>query len=658
MVDPAPDIVKQIPWQISNFLGGTPNSGGYSRHDYSFDYALGGIPFLSATRDQWPYSEGMAEIRKQQFDSSAEPGEQSIYGWWLRSQNSWTSGAGLVYQDPDTINPYTRAFDLRFGDSLGVDNWSPNQVSLLKQPVFRYNLTSTTTAVRGYVDPSGVDASFLLEGNVLYKVTDSGRTTITTGSGGTALGLANFGTAWFIVATDGVWRGVDTGAGAKIWSNPAGTLTTGVIEVVKQRLVVGWNNILYVLAMDGTGGPALPGAWTGGFGLVMTHPDTVWRWTSITEGPSAIYASGRNATNSAIYKFVSDLSSSTEVFIPIITASLPRGELVNSIFVYVGSFMGIATTKGFRVADLDAGGDVSYGPLLFQPAGGCQSITGTDRFMYVGSTNAHDGATGIFRVDLGTAYQEASTNALRYAYARDIYAPSTTGVVQSVSIFGASGRLIFTVSNDSVWVQSATVLYSSGYIETARIRFNTEEPKLYKFLSVSTPNPLLGNLGITIIDVAGNQWPSLTYTPTLNPGTSDVTISQPAGRQKWIKLRFTLNRGTDTTTGAILNGWQVKALPGSIRQRMINHTFLLFDEEKDKSGQRMGTDGYARARFEEFKGLARAGDVVVFQDLYEDTSVLVVIDDWKYTQLAPPGPGGGTLGGYLTVVLRTVAESV
>jgi len=48
----------------------------------------------------------------------------------------------------------------------------------------------------------------------------------------------------------------------------------------------------------------------------------------------------------------------------------------------------------------------------------------------------------------------------------------------------------------------------------------------------------------------------------------------------------------------------------------------------------------------------------VFQELIEDRSTLVVIDDWKFTQLAPPGPGGAALGGYLTVVLRTVAESV
>jgi hypothetical protein len=90
---------------------------------------------------------------------------------------------------------------------------------------------------------------------------------------------------------------------------------------------------------------------------------------------------------------------------------------------------------------------------------------------------------------------------------------------------------------------------------------------------------------------------------------------------------------------------------------MISHTFLLFDEEMDKAGQRNGYDGFAKERLEDFRQLARAGDVIVFQELVDDISVLVVIDDWKFTQLAPPGPGGGTLGGYLTVILRTVAES-
>lgn len=236
------------------------------------------------------------------------------------------------------------------------------------------------------------------------------------------------------------------------------------------------------------------------------------------------------------------------------------------------------------------------------------------------------------------------------------YAAGKAGSIQSVTMLGATDRLFFPVTADSAMLQSATVLVSSGYLKTGRIRFNTEEPKLYKFVSLRVPSPLQGDVSFALIDESGAEIPYITYGPLFSTNVGDVATATPAGRQNWIILKFTLARGSDTTQGGVLNGWQVKALPGSTRQRLISHTFLLFDEEKDKSGQRVGTDGYARERFESFKSLARAGDVVTFQDLYENVSTLVVIDDWKFTQLAPPGSGGSTIGGYLTVVMRTVAE--
>ena len=205
--------------------------------------------------------------------------------------------------------------------------------------------------------------------------------------------------------------------------------------------------------------------------------------------------------------------------------------------------------------------------------------------------------------------------------------------------------------------EQATELLPIGTLDTGRIRFNTEEPKLYKFFSIRTPSPLIGDLSITVLTEGGGEIPYITYGPTLSSGIKDVAITQPFGPQNWMKFRFTLERGSDTSTGAVMNGWQVKALPGSIRQRMISQIFQLFDEETDKTGQRIGYDGYARDRFENFKGVARAGDVVLYQELAEGLVTSVVIDDWEFRQSAPPGPNRGALGGYLTVVMRTVAES-
>lgn len=643
------DIVHQIPWQLSNF-GGSGVGGSYALQSYEYDYALGGIPFLSATRDAWPYTEGMAEIRKQQFDSFAEPGEQSITGWWLRSQSTFTGGAGILYQDPDNDNQ----FNYKFAESLGVDPWTSGDLGLLRQTDFKYGATASLVVVRGFVDGTGADASYYLDGGNFWKVLDASRSGVTHNATGSVLSMANTGTRYFILSTTGIWSGVDGGAGVQMYTPPAAvTPTRGLVEFAKDRLVSAWNNGIYFTPLNFAAATAVPTTQS----YIHTNPD--WVWTSITEGPSAIYASGTDGTKSSIFKFVIDVTGGTTTLSPSVTSVMPTGEQINTVYGYIGSFIGIATTKGFRVGEFDQNGDVSYGPLLFTIAGGTTGITGFDRFMWTGSTMAHDGSSGLYRIDLGSSVQEQTTRAVRYAYARDIYADQETAAVKSVTMFGASDRKFFALSGDSVQLESATVKIAQGYLKTGRIRFNTEEPKLYKFLSLRTPIPLQGDVSVAVLTQGGGFIPYITYSPAFSPGTGDVGTPQPNGPQNWIALQFTLKRGTvDTTKGGVLNGWQVKALPGSIRQRMISHTFLLLDRETDKGGQRMGTDDYARQRFEDFKTLARAGDVVVFQELADDVSTLVVIDDWKYTQTAPPGPNGQSLGGYLTVVLRTVAESV
>lgn len=647
------DIVNRIPFEISSF--GTGGGGSYALSTYRFDYALGGIPFMSATRDQWPYTEGMAEIRKQQYDASAEPGEQSLYGWWLRSQQNFTGGAGLIYQDPDIQNPYTRAFDLRYADSLGVDPWTGGQLTLLRDVTNKLNLVSTISKTQGYVSSGGVDSAWVVDGGNYWNTIESGSTGILFTSVGSLLDLSGVGNRSLILMTDGVWSGVDNGAPTKMFSFPS-TPTAGAVGFYKNRVVVAIDNVVYFAPLntgatiDITTGP--------GHTFVFTHTDPNWKWTSVSEGPTAIYASGKNSTQSNIFKFSIEFAGTTENVVPTTTASMPVGERINSIYGYIGSFLGIATDHGFRVGEFNNNGDVVYGPLLFTPTGGCTGIVGYDRFMYVGSDTAHDGTTGLFRVDLGAAIQEQSTQAVRYAYARDVYTSIGTGPVLSVSIFGSTSRPIFTVKSFAVLLAHSTRLVPSGYLKTGRIRYNTEEPKLYRFVSLRTPTPLQGNVSFSLLTQDGQEIPYITYGPTFGPNVGDVSTPQPATRQVWVALKFTLTRNqSDNTLGGVLNGWQVKALPGATRQRLITHTFLLFDEEMDKGGQRLGTDGYARSRFQAFQNLAKVGDVTVFQELAENISTLVMIDDWKYTQLGPPGPNASTLGGYLTVILRTVAES-
>jgi hypothetical protein len=94
----------------------------------SYDVAIGGQPFFYAINDARPYIRQTAPYRKDQFDNGAEPGEQSLTGWWIRSQSSFHGGEGIKFYDPsagETVNH-------RFTDSKNVNVWTKGEVSLLK----------------------------------------------------------------------------------------------------------------------------------------------------------------------------------------------------------------------------------------------------------------------------------------------------------------------------------------------------------------------------------------------------------------------------------------------------------------------------------------------------------------------------------------------
>lgn len=641
------DVVHKIPYELSG-TGGT-GAGQYQLSDYEYDYVVGGIPFLSGISDERPYTERMADIKKDQFDNFAEPGEQSLQGWWLRSQSTFTGGAGVLYQDPDNDNQ----FNFRFATSLGIDPWTAGQVKLLRHVSAGTVSAEINNRVQGYVRPDGTDAYWEMDLHNLRSRSDAGFTPIVTASPDSLFDLTSTGSTYIYASSAGVYTGNNVTAPTQQY---AAVLTDAVIEFVKDRVIIGTGRSLIQLELAPSGAPVagLPTPAT------YMHPDPNWRWRSITDGPTAIYVAGDSGTTSQIHKLSPTLSSSgvPELTWTGVTATMPTGEQIRTIYSYIGSFVGIATNKGFRVGEIDAQGDISYGPLLFEPTNGCTGITGFDRFMWTGTQNDHDGRSGLYRVDLGNIIQEQTTRAVRYAYARDIYFDGAVNMVTSVSNFGATDRIVFAVHQTGTAKEDAATLVESGFLDTGRIRYNTEEPKLYKFFSIRTPSPLEGDLSVALLSEGGGVIPYITFSPSSGAGTRDIATPTPAGPQNWVAFRFTLERGdVDPTIGAILNGWQVKALPGSIRQRLITQVFQLFNFEQDKNGQNLGTDDFARTRFESFKALARAGDVVLFQELSEGIVTQVVIDDWEFRQSGPPGVNGRALGGYLTVVLRTVAES-
>ena len=118
------NITEDLPLNVGN--PGT--TGFWTNNAEEYDIAIGGYPFLLTPTDSQPYQRETAAYRKDQFDSSKEPGEQSLTGWWLRSQSSFHNGTGINFYDPTA----GESIDYRFKDSQGVDVWTKGQVTLLK----------------------------------------------------------------------------------------------------------------------------------------------------------------------------------------------------------------------------------------------------------------------------------------------------------------------------------------------------------------------------------------------------------------------------------------------------------------------------------------------------------------------------------------------
>jgi hypothetical protein len=133
----SPDITDNIPLNIGN--PGT--SGFWTNNAEDYDVAIGGEPFFMAPTDQVPYQRETAPYRKEQFDNGAEPGEQSLTGWWIRSQSSFHVGSGIKFYDPSS----GEATKYRFTDSQGLNVWTKGEVSLLKDVDNTHVTTGTVT---------------------------------------------------------------------------------------------------------------------------------------------------------------------------------------------------------------------------------------------------------------------------------------------------------------------------------------------------------------------------------------------------------------------------------------------------------------------------------------------------------------------------------
>ena len=127
------DITEGLVYTLSNPAGAT----NYSATGEAYDVAIAGLPFFLLNSDDSPYRRVTAQYRKQQIDQSREPGEQTLTGWWLRSQSSFHFGQGIKFFEP--IQDESLRF--QYTESKGINVWTKGQATLLNSCVSQHTIT-------------------------------------------------------------------------------------------------------------------------------------------------------------------------------------------------------------------------------------------------------------------------------------------------------------------------------------------------------------------------------------------------------------------------------------------------------------------------------------------------------------------------------------
>ena len=629
----------------------------------SYDVALGGLPFIYAISDARPYTRQTAPFRKDQFDNGAEPGEQSLTGWWIRSQASFHSGSGIKFYDPATTDENGH---YRFADSKGLDVWTKGQVTLLK------SCTSTHTTT-GPIASNGVTQQhlrpikwstnkgvLLLDEYDVDKIAADGTVThfidYASGTDAPVYGICDDGTfAYWITNTatkKTVYKKPLTGSSASTADvvkmfDEIGAIANATMEYVKDRIVLCADNKVYEFS---TSASAMPTA-------VYTHPTSTHVYTSVAASGPAIYVSGYNGIQSTIQKFtLSTAGVMPTLTSAVVAAELPVGEIVHKIHYYLG-YMMIGTNRGVRVATVsDQDGSINYGPLIVETTQPCFDFASRDHYIWCATSVG--GEPGVIRIDLSNEIEP-----LRFAWANDLYMDGVTGYKTTACAFvgnddpTVADRLVFCTANNgttdgTIYIEDSATLRTSGYLTTGNIRYGTLEPKNFKRL-LGRGDFTYGSMTLETVDKNGTEYDHISYDASVPP--IEVGTSNPATAQEYVAFKFILNRdATTTSAGPTFKGYQAKATIATPRQRVMQFPVYCFDIETDRYNTMTGYEGRAFDKIQLLEDIEETGDVITWQDLTTGESRQAVIEQISFTRMTPPDKRFDGFGGVINITIRTV----
>jgi hypothetical protein len=246
----------------------------------------------------------------------------------------------------------------------------------------------------------------------------------------------------------------------------------------------------------------------------------------------------------------------------------------------------------------------------------------------------------LWRINLGQAVGNG------YAYASDLVIDSSSP--NGVAFIGTTGQKLIT-SSTGVWIESATVKATSGYLKSGWIRWGTSERKQPVSLLINSEADTGGTLGFTVED-QDDQLITIGSTP-LGMST-EITLAGYVQPSDHFEITFNFTRdSSDTTKSPKLEEWQIRALPAPQRSRTLTVPLLCYEEERDPNGNTRISIPWERISY--LERIEQNGGAVLYQDFSNGEERICVIRAIQFEQVSPPTFASG-FGGIVTIQLQTI----
>jgi hypothetical protein len=449
-------------------------------------------------------------------------------GAWWRYRHDWRYGAGQSVMDLGEDRNTSR-----FYKSVGINPWTEGQLKLHHSTTLT-NSTVKDTNVMFAVTESHI---YAMDATRLHRSSD-GITWVTCTLSGTPGTLTS-------ITSDGI--NCYIGTSTNVYVSNTSTATLAVFTTVSASFTGVWFAAGKLMAAKANVLSQISGAGVFDTTNQITHFQASFKWTTVFNAGSKIYAGGYAGLRSEVVAFT---ISSTGVLVQgAESISFSYGELVQTAIGHAGVVI-FGTNKGIRLADISQFGIMTYGPLIDTP-GSVTSIQGEAQYVWFNWSNFDSAATGAGRLDLS-----ATPRQLQPAFATDVYA-GVSSICSGIARFG--GKTIVGIIGYGIYTENLTTYVSSGYVDSGNIFFGTVELKsITDVLATFAPLAINEKVFVEVFDSNGE----LLNSSSSNSIESEKIIVGLDGEQAdYFTTRITLYSSTSGTTTPTFKRWRLRAFP-------------------------------------------------------------------------------------------------